>query len=154
MRGPPLSTRGMSGTVSVPDTTRLYPAASHADMSGRYREFCRDTPWQGPCDLCRTRSPRDLALGLPVVYEHCTYISRLARCALSKIGLAGDVEGSYGLLLPLLICLYVLTYFRPMPRLFCILHRCAAGDGSVSCIPMEMETPPSCIRTDLVATLL
>ena len=75
-------------------------------------------PWQGPCDLCRTRSLRDLALGLPVVYEHCTYISRLARCALSKIGLAGDVEGSYGLLLPLLICLYVLTYFRPMPRLF------------------------------------
>ena len=122
MRGPPLSTRGMSGTVSVPDTTRLYPVASHADMSSRYREFCRDTPWQGPCDLCRTRSPRDLALGLPVVYEHCTYISRLARCALSKIGLAGDVEGSYGLLLPLLICLYVLTYFRPMPRLFCILH--------------------------------
>ena len=87
-------------------------------MSGRYREFCRGTPWQGPCDLCRTRSPRDLALGLPVVYEHCTYISRLARCALSKIGLAGDVEGSYGLLLPLLICLYVLTYFRPVPRLF------------------------------------
>jgi len=75
-------------------------------------------PWQGPCDLCRTRSPRDLALGLPVVYEHCTYISRLARCALSKIGLAGDVEGSYGLLLPLLICLYVLTYFRPVPHFF------------------------------------
>ena len=138
MRGPPLSTRGMSGTVSVPDTTRLYPVASHADMSSRYREFCRDTPWQGPCDLCRTRSPRDLALGLPVAYEHCTYISRLARCALSKIGLAGDVEGSYGLLLPLLICLYVLTYFRPMPRLFCILHYGTASDAVA--LPLHMET--------------
>ena len=47
MRGPPLSTRGMSGTVSVPDTTRLYPAASHAAMSGAIENSVGAHPGKG-----------------------------------------------------------------------------------------------------------